>query len=102
MMALHIWSMSHGVASLFARGGAAHCKLPMSPERSARSRSADLSAVSFPTEQPRPSKQKIGQIKAKSSATGSASEAVGPPNKIAQIIWLVRPAARLTKIRDGL
>lgn len=32
MMALHIWSMSHGVASLFARGDAARRKLPMSPE----------------------------------------------------------------------
>src|ERR1700759_3219910 len=30
MMALHIWSMSHGVASLFARGDAARRKLPMS------------------------------------------------------------------------
>ncbi len=32
MMALHIWSMSHGVASLFARGDAARRKLPMSPD----------------------------------------------------------------------
>src|ERR1700761_6156778 len=32
MMALHIWSMSHGVASLFARGAASRRKLPMSPE----------------------------------------------------------------------
>ena len=32
MMALHIWSMSHGVASLFGRGDAARRKLPMSPE----------------------------------------------------------------------
>ena len=32
MMALHIWSMSHGVASLFARGDAARRKLPMTPE----------------------------------------------------------------------
>src|SRR5438309_4412910 len=32
MMALHIWSMSHGTASLFARGDAARRKLPMSPE----------------------------------------------------------------------
>ncbi|MFN4925478.1 TetR/AcrR family transcriptional regulator [Bradyrhizobium sp.] len=32
MMALHIWSMSHGVASLFARGDAARRKLPMAPE----------------------------------------------------------------------
>src|SRR3954462_12807447 len=32
MMALHIWTMAHGVASLFARGDAARRKLPMSPE----------------------------------------------------------------------
>lgn len=32
MMALHIWSMSHGIASLFGRGDAARRKLPMSPE----------------------------------------------------------------------
>ncbi|MET0706312.1 MAG: TetR/AcrR family transcriptional regulator [Tardiphaga sp.] len=32
MMALHIWSMSHGVASLFGRGDAARRRLPMSPE----------------------------------------------------------------------
>src|SRR6201989_2265520 len=32
MMALHIWSMSHGIASLFARGDGARRKLPMSAE----------------------------------------------------------------------
>jgi hypothetical protein len=32
MMALHIWSMAHGVASLFGRGDAARRKLPMSAE----------------------------------------------------------------------
>ena len=32
MMALHIWSMAHGVASLFSRGDAARRKLPMSPD----------------------------------------------------------------------
>jgi hypothetical protein len=32
MMALHVWSMSHGIASLFARGDAARRPLPMSPE----------------------------------------------------------------------
>ena len=32
MMALHIWSMSHGIASLFGRGDAARRALPMSPE----------------------------------------------------------------------
>ena len=32
MLALHIWSMSHGIASLFGRGDAARRALPMSPE----------------------------------------------------------------------
>jgi len=32
MMALHIWTMSHGIASLFARGDAGRRTLPMSPE----------------------------------------------------------------------
>ena len=32
MMALHIWSMSHGIASLFARGDGARRKLPMTAE----------------------------------------------------------------------
>ena len=32
MMALHIWALSHGVASLFGRGDAASRKLPMQPE----------------------------------------------------------------------
>lgn len=32
MMALHIWSLSHGIASLFARGDAARRTLPMPPE----------------------------------------------------------------------
>jgi AcrR family transcriptional regulator len=32
MMALHIWALSHGIASLFARGDAARRALPMPPE----------------------------------------------------------------------
>ena len=32
MMALHIWSMTHGIASLFGRGDAARRALPMPPE----------------------------------------------------------------------
>jgi AcrR family transcriptional regulator len=32
MVALHIWAMAHGTASLFGRGDAAHRALPMSPE----------------------------------------------------------------------
>ncbi len=32
MVSLHVWSMSHGIASLFARGDAGRRKLPMTPE----------------------------------------------------------------------
>ena len=32
MMALHIWSLAHGIASLFGRGDAGRRSLPMSPE----------------------------------------------------------------------
>ena len=32
MMTLHMWAMSHGIASLFGRGDAARRSFPMSPE----------------------------------------------------------------------
>jgi AcrR family transcriptional regulator len=32
MMALHVWALSHGIASLFCRGDAGRRTLPMSPE----------------------------------------------------------------------
>ncbi|HVC57434.1 MAG TPA: TetR/AcrR family transcriptional regulator [Stellaceae bacterium] len=32
MMSLHVWALSHGVASLFARGDAGRRALPMAPE----------------------------------------------------------------------
>jgi AcrR family transcriptional regulator len=32
MMALHVWALTHGIASLFARGDAARRKLPMAPD----------------------------------------------------------------------
>jgi len=32
MVALHVWAMTHGIASLFGRGDAARRALPMSPE----------------------------------------------------------------------
>jgi len=32
MMSLHVWALSHGIASLFARGDAARRKVPMPPE----------------------------------------------------------------------
>jgi hypothetical protein len=58
MMALHIWSMSHGVASLFARGDAARRKLPMSAEELLEAEVLIyLRGLGFPTER-RPSAQK--------------------------------------------
>jgi AcrR family transcriptional regulator len=32
MMSLHVWALSHGIASLFARGDAGRRRLPMAPE----------------------------------------------------------------------
>src|SRR5438874_2130053 len=32
MMSLHIWALSHGIASLFARGDAGRRSVPMTPE----------------------------------------------------------------------
>jgi AcrR family transcriptional regulator len=32
MMALHVWALAHGIASLFGRGDAGRRKLPMEPE----------------------------------------------------------------------
>jgi hypothetical protein len=32
MVALHVWALSHGIASLFARGDQARRSVPMSPE----------------------------------------------------------------------
>jgi len=32
MMALHVWSLAHGIASLFGRGDAGRRALPMAPE----------------------------------------------------------------------
>ena len=58
MMALHIWSMSHGVASLFGRGDAARRKLPMSPEELLEAEVLIyLRGLGFPTDR-RPPDQK--------------------------------------------
>ena len=32
MVALHVWALAHGVASLFGRGDAGRRKVPMAPE----------------------------------------------------------------------
>ncbi|MDP1881390.1 MAG: TetR/AcrR family transcriptional regulator, partial [Bradyrhizobium sp.] len=57
MMALHIWSMSHGVASLFGRGDAARRKLPMSPEDLLEAQVLIyLRGLGFPTDRRPPAK----------------------------------------------
>ena len=48
MMALHIWSLSHGIASLFGRGDAGRRKLPMTRRGTAGGRRAGLSARARP------------------------------------------------------
>jgi AcrR family transcriptional regulator len=73
MMALHIWSMSHGVASLFARGDAARRKLPMSAEDLLEAEVLIyLRGLGFPTDR-RPSGEK-GQPDQK-----PAAQPPGPP-----------------------
>ena len=64
MMALHIWSMSHGVASLFARGDQARRKLPMSAEDLLEAEVLIyLRGLGFPTDR-RPAAQKDSSEKA--------------------------------------
>jgi AcrR family transcriptional regulator len=66
MMALHIWSMSHGVASLFARADAARRKLPMTPDELLEAEVLIyLRGLGFPTdrrpsEPPKPADEKPG------------------------------------------
>ncbi|UCF51596.1 MAG: TetR/AcrR family transcriptional regulator, partial [Bradyrhizobium sp.] len=55
MMALHIWSMAHGVASLFSRGDAARRKLPMSPDELLEAEVLIyLRGLGFPTDRRQP------------------------------------------------
>jgi hypothetical protein len=59
MMALHIWSMSHGIASLFGRGDAARRKLPMSPDDLLEAGALIyLRGLGFPTDQKPPDNDK--------------------------------------------
>ncbi len=52
MMALHIWSMAHGIASLFGRGDGSRRKLPMSAEDLLEAASLIyLKGLGFPTDQ---------------------------------------------------
>ena len=52
MMALHIWSMAHGIASLFGRGDGLRRKLPMSAEDLLEAAALIyLKGLGFPTDQ---------------------------------------------------
>ena len=88
MMALHIWSMAHGVASLFGRGDAARRKLPMSPEDLLEAEVLIyLRGLGFPTDR-RPEPKPPGPPPV------PPSRPLGHPQiKFSR----VRPAARLTK-----
>ena len=94
MMALHIWSMSHGVASLFGRGDAARRKLPMSPEDLLEAEVLIyLRGLGFPTDRRPGARSRPVRRRCRRPAVPGA-----PPNKFSR----VRPAARLTKTWDGL
>jgi hypothetical protein len=79
MMALHIWSMSHGVASLFGRGDAARRKLPMSPEELLEAEVLIyLRGLGFPTDR-RPSGANDKREETPSGASGPSSGPWGKP-----------------------
>jgi hypothetical protein len=76
-MALHIWSMSHGVASLFGRGDAARRKLPMSPEDLLEAQVLIyLRGLGFPTDRRPPSQKEPADQK----PAGQPSGPWGTPN----------------------
>ena len=80
MMALHIWSMSHGVASLFARGDAARRKLPMSAEDLLEAEVLIyLRGLGFPTDRRPSAAKRPGGSKASRSAAGAAVRSLGHP-----------------------
>jgi AcrR family transcriptional regulator len=79
MMALHIWSMSHGVASLFARGDAARRKLPMSPDELLEAEVLIyLRGLGFQTDR-RPSDEKAGSSDKPSGPSSGPSGPWGKP-----------------------
>src|SRR5437868_6854916 len=78
MMALHIWSMSHGVASLFGRGDAARRKLPMSAEDLLEAEVLIyLRGLGFPTDR-KPSTEQAGAKPAEPPPVPPAGAPSGP------------------------
>jgi hypothetical protein len=80
MMALHIWSMSHGVASLFGRGDAARRKLPMSAEDLLEAEVLIyLRGLGFPTDR-RPPNEDAGAKSAEPPPVPPSGPPAGPPS----------------------
>jgi AcrR family transcriptional regulator len=81
MMALHIWSLSHGVASLFSRGDSARRKLPMSPDELLEAGVLIyLRGLGFPTDQ-RPSPDAEVSPRTPPGPPGPPPEPSGPWGK---------------------
>ena len=98
MMALHIWSMSHGVASLFARGDAARRKLPMSAEDLLEAEVLIyLRGLGFPTDR-KPAAKTSRPDKSPPLPPQATPGPLGHP----KINLEARLSPGLTKIRDGL
>ena len=80
MMALHIWSMSHGVASLFARGDAARRKLPMSAEELLEAEVLIyLRGLGFMTDRRSAAQEAHGKDQGKDQAKNQGKAPPGPP-----------------------
>jgi AcrR family transcriptional regulator len=81
MMALHIWSMSHGVASLFARGDAARRKLPMSAEELLEAEVLIyLRGLGFLTDRPPAAQETQGKDQAKNQGKSPPGPPPLPPD----------------------
>src|SRR5947209_2380338 len=82
MIALHIWSMAHGVASLFARGDAARRKLPMSPDELLEAEVLIyLRGLGFPTDRRSPAKSAEPPPVPPEASSGSGGPPAGPWGK---------------------
>jgi hypothetical protein len=85
MMALHIWSLAHGVASLFGRGDAARRKLPMSPDDLLEAGALIyLRGLGFPTDQMPPSSDTPTGAPSGAAAAGPSVPPSGPWGKPAK------------------
>src|SRR5215510_13224159 len=82
MMALHIWTMAHGVAALFSRGDAARRKLPMSPDELLEAEVLIyLRGLGFPTDRRPPAKSPEPPPVPSEAPSGSGVPPGGPWGK---------------------